>query len=158
MHALGRTNEAIALIERAVQLKPTYFDAHCALASIFESIQWERAVPHYVQAINLQPLAFQSPELLNKLAWTLATHSDPQTRNGIEAVRLAERACQLRGDPEYGFLDTLAAAYAEAGRFAEAINAMQKALQRAEAAAPTDVIGKYRLRLELYRSNKPFHE
>ena len=50
----------------------------------------------------------------------MATDPDPSVRNGSEAVRLAERAVQLTGAREPTLLDTLAAAYAEAGRFQEA--------------------------------------
>ena len=58
---------------------------------------------------------------LNNLAWLLATDDDSQWRNGTEAVRLAERACDLTHYQTPAFLGTLAAAYAEAGRFDDAV-------------------------------------
>ena len=59
--------------------------------------------------------------LLNNTAWVLATNPNASVRNGMEAVELAERALKLSGGNEPAILGTLAAAYAEAGRFPEAV-------------------------------------
>ena len=63
----------------------------------------------------------------NNLAWMLASHPDPQIRNGKEAVGLGERACRLTNYEQPFYLGTLAAAYAEAGRFNDAIATAEKA-------------------------------
>ena len=70
-------------------------------------------------------------EALNNLAWVLATSPKAELRNGAEAVRLAERACELTHYGEPLFIGTLAAAYAEAGRFPEAVTTAEKAEQLA---------------------------
>ena len=72
------------------------------------------AVAQYQEALRLNP---DLAGALNNLAWVLATCPDDQLRNGAEAVRLAERACELTHYREPLFIGTLAAAYAEAGRF-----------------------------------------
>jgi tetratricopeptide (TPR) repeat protein len=71
---------------------------------------------------------------LNNLAWVLAASPDAELRNGAEAVRLAERACELTHYGEPLFIGTLAAAYAEAGRFPEAVTTAEKAEQLATTA------------------------
>ena len=80
---------------------------------------------HLQEAVRLAP---DSPLALNELAWLLATSPDAALRNGPEAVQLAEHGCAVTSRRNPTLLDTLAAAYAEAGRFPEAINAAQEAL------------------------------
>ena len=72
-------------------------------------------------------------EALNNLAWLLAAHPSDALRNGAEAVRLAERACELSEHREPVMLGTLAAAYAEAGRFGDAVKTAEKARDLAAA-------------------------
>jgi tetratricopeptide (TPR) repeat protein len=67
------------------------------------------------------------PEVLDLLAWILATAPHDDLRNGTEAVRMAERACELTQHKRAQFMATLAASYGEAGRFAEAEATAQKA-------------------------------
>ena len=92
------------------------------------------------------------------LAWTLAVSGDPGIRNGARAVGLAERAARLsrRSDPLV--LDVLAAAYAEAGRFDDAVSAVGEALDRAREVNRGDLVIELERRLRLYRSGLPFHE
>jgi Flp pilus assembly protein TadD len=79
-------------------------------------------------------------------------------RNGPEAVRLAEHACAVtsRGSPE--LLDTLAAAYAEAGRFPEAINAAQEAIALARTAGNEAAVNQAENMLGFFQSGRPFRE
>src|ERR1035438_5541476 len=94
---------------------------------------------------------------MNNLAWILATHPDPKLREGAEAVRLAERAASLAGSNSASALDTMAAAYAEVGRFAEAAGNIGQAIALAQAAGQTNAFAKFRARLDLYQAEKPFH-
>ena len=64
---------------------------------------------------------------LNNLAWALATHPDAKIRNGTRAVKLAEDACRQTQYQQTVMVGTLAAAYAEAGRFDDALATAQKA-------------------------------
>ncbi|HEX5269244.1 MAG TPA: tetratricopeptide repeat protein, partial [Gemmataceae bacterium] len=90
----------------------------------------------------------------NSLAWLLATSPDAALRDGAMAVEHASRACELTRGEHPGFLDTLAAAHAECGRFDEAVRWMEKAI----ALLPEDERDDYRGRLELYRAGKPYRE
>ena len=97
------------------------------------------------------------PEALNNLAWLLATCADDHTRNGVEAVRSAERACQITRFKNANCLSTLAAAYAEAGRFPEAAATAELAMKQQTEAGETHRAEMNRQLLGLYRSGKPYH-
>lgn len=99
-----------------------------------------------------------SPEVLNNLAWRLATSSDPAVRNGDQAVRLAENACAQTGYHETVMIGTLAAAYAEAGRFDDAMATAQKACALASASNQPELLKINQQLLELYRQHQPYHE
>jgi cytochrome c-type biogenesis protein CcmH/NrfG len=106
------------------------------------------------KALQLRP---DWNEAANNLAWVLATSADPNCRNGPQAVELAERA--YAADPKnFSYSDSLAAAYAEAGRFAQAIEAARRAIALAEAAGQTSSLPRFHQRLELYQAGQPFHE
>lgn len=95
---------------------------------------------------------------LNNLAWLLATTTDANLRNGAEAVARAELACTISGYRVPGFIGTLAAAYAEAGRFPEAIAAAEEACALAKAAGEQELLSRNEELLALYRERHPFRE
>jgi hypothetical protein len=68
---------------------------------------------------------------LRRAAWLLATSRDPTLRNGVEAAALGERAARLTGNRDAVDSDGLAAAYAESGRFADAVETGNRALRLA---------------------------
>ncbi len=110
----GHNDEAVAALNRALELNPADADVHCILGEIFSGQKRAaEANEHLRQALKLRP---DFPEAQNDLAWSLATSEDPQIRNGAEAVRLAERADQLTHGMVTAYGLTRAAAQAEAGR------------------------------------------
>ncbi len=116
----GRTDEAIEHLQKTLQLAPENADAHANLGSAFLAKGRPReAGAEYQNALRISP---ENVAALSNLAWLLATSSDSSLRNGSEAVRLAERAdaASSRSDKHPTVLRILAAAYAEAGQFAEA--------------------------------------
>jgi tetratricopeptide (TPR) repeat protein len=150
----GRLDEAIAEFNEVVRLKPdaqAYYD----LASAQE-LQGKagEAATLYRQALTRDRDFLPA---MNNLAWLLATHPDPGLRDGNEAVRLAERACDLTQHQEPLLVGTLAAAYAEAGRFPEAIATAQKARDLALAAGQQELADKNEQLLELYKAGKAYH-
>jgi tetratricopeptide (TPR) repeat protein len=98
------------------------------------------------------------PEALNNLAWLLATSPDAAVRDGAEAVRLAEQGCRLTDYKQAQMLGTLAAAYAEAGRFTEAVTTAQKAIELARAGGDMQFAAANAQLLSLYRAGRPYHE
>ena len=99
-----------------------------------------------------------SPRMLDELAWLLATYPDSKSRDGTEAVRLAERACALTERRIPALLNTLAAAYAEAGDFPRAIAAAEEALNRARSSGDNDAIKLSENILVSLRENAPFRQ
>ena len=85
---------------------------------------YEEAVRHYRKALDEDP---DDPVALNDLAWTLATASQPELRNGEEAVRLATKAVQLTHGTQPIIFGTLADAYAQTGQFPQACEMAQTA-------------------------------
>jgi tetratricopeptide (TPR) repeat protein len=110
----------------------------------------------YLQkAVELDP---NHPEAANTLAWLLATSSDADIRDGRRAVELAEHACRTTDFKQAVYVGTLAAAYAEAGRFEEAIATAQKACALTSGLAGPELLKKNQERLILYRAHLPYHE
>jgi Flp pilus assembly protein TadD len=126
------------------------------LAGLLHQLGKERdAVAEYHRAIAAQPASF---EALNNLAWILATSSDVSVRNGAEAVGLAQKACEQTQNKDPITMGTLAAAYAEAGRFPDAIATAEKAANLAAAAGNAQFASVNRQLLQLYRAGRPYHE
>jgi Tfp pilus assembly protein PilF len=97
-----------------------------------------------------------SPALLNELAWIFATDQNPNLRGGAEAIRLSERACVLTKRQRATFVLTLAAAYAEAGRFSEAANTAGEALSLARSANETSTSALAENLLSLVQNQRPY--
>ena len=97
----------------------------------------------------------ESVPVLNNLAWILAVDPNPALRNGTEAVALAERACALTSYTNAVFEGTLAAAYAEAGRFKDAIAVTEKSHSLAVANGQMQLAERSKGLLELFKAGKP---
>jgi hypothetical protein len=110
------------------------------------------AIAHYTQALRLDPA---SSEALNNLAWIRAANPDAQFRDSAEAVRLAEHACRVTDYKEPMMVGTLAAAYAEAGRFDEAVATAQKAAQLASASGQKELAEKNLKLVQLFKDRQP---
>jgi protein O-mannosyl-transferase len=138
----------------ALQLDPNFAAAHYQLGMVFLlQRQMAETIEQWREAARLSP---DWPDPLNNLAWVLATAPGPGLRDGPEAVRLATRARELAGTNDIRVLDTLAAAYAETGRFADATNTIQEAITLAQAAQATNSVADFRRRLQLYQSQQPY--
>ena len=152
----GKLPEAVAAFSVALRIQPDDAEAHYHLAMALGSQhETKEAIRHYHEALKALP---DFPEALNNLAWLLAANPDPQVRNGHEAVDLAERACKLTEYKQPIMIGTLAAAYAEAGRFAEAVTTAEKAETLAKQSNQMEVAAKNRSLRELYRSGQPFRD
>jgi tetratricopeptide (TPR) repeat protein len=149
----GRMPEAVPQFEQVLRERPSALANYHLAVALDSQGQSEGALAHYREAVRLAP---DAALYLNDLAWLLATSPNEQIRNGAEAVRLAERACELSGGKEARFFGTLDAAYAEAGRFEEAMAAATKARDLALAAGQKDIAQKAEERLALYREHKPY--
>ncbi len=151
----GKIEEAVSHLREAVRLEPVV-QTRLQLAELLHRTGDDRgAVAQYRKVLAAKP---DSQDALNNLAWVLATSPDATVRDGKEAVRVAERACRLTRYTEVRPLGTLAAAYAEAARFNEAVTTGQKALELATAAGEERLAAVSRQLLDYYRAGKAWHE
>ena len=133
-----------------------YTDAELKLAVISQQDHRDvEAIEEYQHVLDLDTNSFYA---LNNLATLLATDSDPHLRDGNRAVHLAEQACQLTQYHEAALIYTLAAAYAEAGRYNDAVTAADKARMAALAQGQTDIAKANEPLVELYKSGHAFHQ
>ena len=149
----GKFDEAAAHFAAVLRIDPAAADAHRGLAGVLAARgETDLALTHLAQALRLRP---DWPPALNQLARLLATAPQPARRNAAEAVRLAEQACRLTARKEPTYLDTLAAAYAGAGRPAEAVATAREAAALARAQGRPDLAAQIDSRLRLYESGRP---
>jgi len=156
LETLGELDQAVRHYRESLRIRPDHTEAHKRLAGALRSQgQFEQAIGHYRQVLQQQP---DHLAVLNNLAWILASCPDAALRRPEEAIELAQRASETRQDREPGLLDTLAAAYAAAGRFDEARTTAQTALELATAAGSGPVADETRKHLNLYRQGTPYRE
>jgi tetratricopeptide (TPR) repeat protein len=129
---VGRLQEAAEEYRQTLLIYPYSEDArvHFNLARVLVELdRYDAALDHFRQAVRFAP---ERPEVLQGLAWCLITYPDPNQRDATQAIELAKRANSLTGNQNPTLMDTLAAAYAEAGNFAEAVLVQRQALALAE--------------------------
>jgi tetratricopeptide (TPR) repeat protein len=147
---LNHLAEAVQDLTAALQANPQLAEALAMRANIYYTLgYWEQAIDDYQQALRLQP---RSLSAYQGLAWMLATCPDDKYRHADKALESATRALKLGDASDARLLDTVAAAYAEAGDFAQAV----KFAQQAVVMGGDSQSQAYRSRLELYRQGQPF--
>lgn len=150
----GRVDDGVGHYLQALALNPDFADAHVNLARALASQgRFEDAVRHQREARRAAP-NWAVP--MAGLAWLLATAPDERLRRPDEAITLAEEATALMGRQNIAALDALAASYAAARRFEEAVAAEEAAIALAVAAGVPRLVDELRARLERYRSGEPF--
>jgi tetratricopeptide (TPR) repeat protein len=153
---LGRTGAAIDAYRHGLANIPTSSLTHRDLAALLARTgKPAEAIEHYRASLRLRP---DKPVVMDRLAWILATQEDASLRNAREAIQVAEEACQLTAHRDPVLLDTLAAAYAEAGRFDDAKRVQETAFRLASASGPSQLSDQIAKRLKLYAAGKAYHE
>jgi tetratricopeptide (TPR) repeat protein len=128
--------------------------AHYEFAMALAHLKRTReAMSQYASALLIQP---DFPDALDGLAWILSTDANPDFRNGTEAVKMSERACELTGKNDPVKLKTLAAAYAETGRFEAAIKTLQTAKDLAAKANRQQLATDCSPMLEHFQRSEPW--
>jgi Flp pilus assembly protein TadD len=140
----------------AMMLRPEVEQVHAQLRRVL--LLLARAPDGLQRLREIAGNAPDSPRMLDELAWLLATYPDSKSRDGTEAVRLAERACALTERRIPALLDTLAAAYAEGGDFPRAINVAEEALNGARSSGDNDAVKLSETILTSLRENLPYRQ
>jgi spermidine synthase len=148
---VGQPKEAVESLRTAADLNPQYAEARYNLGhALIAANQSADAAAQFRAALQAKP---DWTPALASLAWLEATEP-AGVRNPDEAIRLATRAADLTAHRDPQVLDTLAAAYAAAGRFPEAIQSAETATRLAATSAP-DLARQIDERLKLYRAGQP---
>ncbi len=151
-----QVDDAIVHFRKAQQIQPSFTQAHIDLGdALLQKGQLDEAIVQFQMALELQT---NSSYILNNLAWIRAANAQERFRNGAEAVRLAERACQVTDYKVPLMIGTLAAAYAEAGRFDDAMAAAERARDLALALGRKEVAEKNTELIQLFKTRQPYHE
>jgi tetratricopeptide (TPR) repeat protein len=186
----GKLDEAISLLQAAVDLRPENSPAHDNLAkALLQKGQVADALVHYRKLLDLQPdnievhnivgtvliqqgrirqgveewqkvLAIQpdNGNAMSNLAWIFATSPDDSLRDGTQAVQLAEQALRISGARIPLIFRTLAAAYAESGRFSEAIQTAQRGAELANSQGNPSLAAELQGNIALYQTGQPLRD
>jgi len=157
----GRFDDAIAAFDQVIRLNPQYAPAYAARSDAHNgNHQWDRAMADAERAFALDPGNHEARRnmaiALNGKAWRLATSTDPAKRDASRAVDLAARAVRLYPEEPY-IHGTMAASFAEAGRFDEAVSAQRQAIQMLIGEGRRREAAIFSTRLESYLQKKPHH-
>jgi tetratricopeptide (TPR) repeat protein len=146
----GQYDQAISDYSKALEINPREASAYYNRGMAFKKKgQYDQAISDYNKALEIEPTF---AEAYNNFAWLLATANLARFRNGKRAVELALRGCELSEWKNPNYLDTLAAAYARVGDFANATKWQEKALESPKLSNRTNA----QERLILYREHKPW--
>jgi tetratricopeptide (TPR) repeat protein len=149
----GKLDEAIKHFRQTLQVKPDLAEAHNNLAlTLTMTGKLDEAIEHFREAVRLKP-DYLAP--LNRMARILAMHPDPKRRDPGQAIEFAKRAVELTGHQDAAILETLAAAYAAAGQFDQAVKTAEAALSLATAAQADELANHIRKQIKLYKQAKP---
>jgi hypothetical protein len=150
----GRVEDAVVQWRQAVKMNPddapAYYDLGVADS---QAGRPQEAIGDFRRALELEP---RFAKAANRLAWLLAASPAPAIRNGPEALRWAQAANQFYHGANADALSTLAAAYASAGQFAEAITTTQRALQLAPPAGDPALTNNLQAQLKCYQAGSIF--
>ena len=152
---LGQAQAARTQYRVALQIEPRVGTRLQFANLLYQTGDYTECVRQYHQALVTAP---EQIEPMNNLAWLLATCPEEPVRDGTAAVRYAEKACALTHYTQPGMVGTLAAAYAEAGRFPEAVKTSEQAIQLSERSGNERFAAMNRQLLRLYQAGRPYHE
>jgi len=146
----GNYDKALADYDKALEIRPRYAEAYNNRGfARTQQGDLRNALNDYARALEINSFFVDA---YNNKAWVLATCADQRFRNGGQAVRLAQKAVELK--PDVGSLDTLAAAYAAVGNFDAAVDTQKKAIQKLLLTDRNSEVPKYLPHLNAYKSKQ----
>ena len=151
----GKINDAVKQLRMGTHARHEIGPALLLATLLYQTGQSAEAAGLYRQVLAVEP---KHQEALNNLAWILATSPNPAARNGQDAIRFAEQSCRLTSFTNATAIGTLAAAYAEAGRFTNAVAMASRAVQVAAASGDSRFAAINQQLLNMYRAGVPYRE
>jgi tetratricopeptide (TPR) repeat protein len=148
----GDSDKAIADYTKAIEIDPKHARAYYNRGKAWKKKgDYDKAIADYTKAIEINP---KDADPYNAFAWLMATCPEGRYRDGKRAVELAEKAVALKDD--FYALDTLAVAYAEAGRFQEAIETQERAITKHKQEGGTKYLAEFEQHLSSYKAGNPW--
>jgi len=151
-----RYAEAVREFDQVIPMPPSSPQGYLARAdTLYEGGDYQRAAKAFREAVRRFPL---SDRAHGSLAWFLGTCPDASLRNGKEAVAEATKACEMVGWRDWGYVDALAAGYAEVGDFDRAVECMNRVLKMPRPTAYAEDERDIRRHIEAYKNQEPFRQ
>lgn len=152
----GRVADALVHYRKLMELQPDNIEVHNIVGTVFvQQGNVREGIEEWQKVLLVEP---GNGNAMNNLAWVFATSPDPSVRDGTQAVRLAEQALHTsRGRIPLVFR-TLAAAYAESGRFAEAIQTARQGIESANSQGNSGLAAELQGNITLYQQEQPLRD
>ena len=151
-----KQDRSIHVYTKVLEINPRDSVAYNNRGYVFNNKgEYGHAAQDWKKALGLDP---SLADAYNSLGWLYATCPRSQYRNSTEAVSFATKACEMTKWKNWGYLDTLAAAYAQKGDFRNAVSYQQKAITVLGSGEDAATIQDLKSRLTLYRAGRPYRE
>ncbi len=152
----GKNEEAVNAYRWALRYDPQSWPTNVQLSALL--IRLGRSADALAQNRKMSQLRKGHPLPWNNIAWVMATSADSKIRDATKAVDLAEKICRATQFKEPTALDTLAVAYAAAGRFEDARQTARKAIAQADSLGNPRIVETIRSHLECFEADRPFEQ
>ena len=154
--ATGKPDDSIRYFDEALRINKDKSEVYGNLGTAYMRLgKYGPGIYNFNKAVEQKP---DSIENLNRLAWALATVEDISLSDANKAIEAAGRACELTGNKNAEYLDTLAVTYAAAGRFEEAKVTAKKALSIAKETSREELADEIQKRIKLYETGQPYRQ
>ncbi len=155
----ARVDEAIAHFQKAVEIQPGNVEFRTVLGyTLFQNGRMDEAIAQYQAVLKIRPGQPEACNYLGRAAWMLATSPEASIRNGAKALELAGQMERLSNGKDPLVVMVLAAAYAEAGRFPEAVAQAERAQQLAVQHGNNSLADVLAAQIKLYQAGTPFRD
>ena len=152
----GKFDKAIECLNEAVRICSDKGELYGNLGTAYmKAGKIDLAIQNLTKAIELEP---DNTSALNNLAWVLVIKDNVSAQDANKAIGFAENACKITGYKDPALLDTLAASYAAAGRFADALKTANQAINIAKANNQKDLAIEIQSHITLYQAGQPYRK
>jgi len=152
----GQVAEAMVHYRKFLELESANVEARNTLGTaLIQQGHIREAIDQWQEVLALQP---ENGNAASNLAWVFATCIDDSIRDGTRAVELGEKALRISGGKIPMIYKVLAAAYAENGRFADAMETAQRGAKLATSQGNSPLAAELESNIALYQSGRPLRD
>jgi Flp pilus assembly protein TadD len=152
----GQVAEAMVHYRKFLELEPANVEARNTLGTaLIQQGNLREAIDQWQEVLALQP---ENGNAASNLAWVFATCTEDSIRDGARAVELGEKALRISGGKIPMIYRVLAAAYAESGRFADAIETAQRGAELATTQGNPALAAELESNVVFYQSGRPLRD